>query len=218
MSFILDALKKSEAERQQQAGAEFAAVPSGNGESRSLKWLWLLIGLLAVNFAVLAGLLLRPASTPEVPTTTPTTQVEPPAGAKPGAAPSFEEQVARAREREAELAAERESESTTEAPASPPVQQAHTQAIQTAPASSAAAQSAMLPRFDELRAEGVLQLPDLHLDIHVYSDVPKDRFVFINMNKFREGQKLDEGPVVQSITPDGVVLKYQGTSFLLPRE
>ena len=76
----------------------------------------------------------------------------------------------------------------------------------------------MLPRFNELRAEGVLQLPDLHLDIHVYSDVPKERFVFINMTKLRQGDRLDEGPVVKSITPDGVVLDYQGTSFLLPRE
>ena len=38
----------------------------------------------------------------------------------------------------------------------------------------------------ELRANGVLQLPDLHLDIHVYSEKPVDRFVFINMNKYRE--------------------------------
>ena len=67
MSFILDALKKSEAERQQQAGAEFAAVPSGTGESRSLKWLWILAGLLAVNFAVLGGLLLRPSAPPPAP-------------------------------------------------------------------------------------------------------------------------------------------------------
>ncbi|MGA8204312.1 MAG: general secretion pathway protein GspB [Woeseiaceae bacterium] len=225
MSFILDALKKSETERQQQAGAEFAAVPSGDGAPKSFKWLWLLIGLLAVNFAVLAGLLLRPAAIPVAPATTPATEAEPPAAA--GAddmPPSFEEQVARAREREADRNAERaagnEAGPGPAVAAGEPVRQPQTQArsVEPTPASSAAGDSAMLPRFDELRAEGVLQLPDLHLDIHVYSDVPKERFVFINMNKLREGQKLDEGPVVQSITPAGVVLRYQGRSFLLPRE
>jgi len=224
MSFILDALKKSETERQQQAGAEFAAVPSGDGAPKSFKWLWLLIGLLAVNFAVLAGLLLRPAAIPVAPATTPATEAETPAAAAADTSPSFEEQVARAREREADRTAERaagnEAVPAPEVAASEPVRQPQTQSrsFEPTPASSAAGDSAMLPRFDELRAEGVLQLPDLHLDIHVYSDVPKERFVFINMNKLREGQKLDEGPVVQSITPAGVVLKYQGRSFLLPRE
>jgi general secretion pathway protein B len=224
MSFILDALKKSETERQQQTGAEFAAVPSGDGAPKSFKWLWLLIALLAVNFAVLAGLLLRPATIPVAPATTPATVAEPPAAAEADTSPSFEEQVARAREREADRSAERaagnEAVPAPEVAASEPVRQPQTQSrsVEPTPASSAAADSAMLPRFDELRAEGVLQLPDLHLDIHVYSDVPKERFVFINMNKLREGQKLDEGPVVQSITPAGVVLKYQGRSFLLPRE
>jgi len=224
MSFILDALKKSETERQQQAGAEFAAVPSGDGAPKSFKWLWLLIGLLAVNFAVLAGLLLRPAAIPVAPATTPATEAEPLAAAEADTPPSFEEQVARAREREADRSAERaagnEAAAAPAVAASEPVRQPQTQSrsVEPTPASSAAGDSAMLPRFDELRAEGVLQLPDLHLDIHVYSDVPKERFVFINMNKLREGQKLDEGPVVQSITPAGVVLKYQGRSFLLPRE
>ena len=37
MSFILDALKKSETERQQQAGAEFSDVPSKPRESHA-KW------------------------------------------------------------------------------------------------------------------------------------------------------------------------------------
>jgi hypothetical protein len=36
MSFILDALKKSETERQQQTGAEFSSVPSSSGEPQSL--------------------------------------------------------------------------------------------------------------------------------------------------------------------------------------
>jgi general secretion pathway protein B len=72
--------------------------------------------------------------------------------------------------------------------------------------------------FDELRANGTVLLPDLHLDIHVYSENPADRFVFVNMTKYRERAKLTEGPVVKEITPEGVVLEHLGNSFLLPRE
>jgi hypothetical protein len=38
------------------------------------------------------------------------------------------------------------------------------------------------------------------------------------MSKYKEGGTLDEGPVVREITPDGVILEYLGTGFLLPRE
>jgi general secretion pathway protein B len=75
-----------------------------------------------------------------------------------------------------------------------------------------------LASFNELRAQGVLQLPDLHLDIHVYSGTPTERFVFVNMSKYAENSTLAEGPTVREITPDGVVLDYLGTPFLLPRE
>ena len=59
MSFILDALKKSETERQEQTGAEFSNVPSSSGEPQSFKWLWILALLLLVNVIVLFGILLR---------------------------------------------------------------------------------------------------------------------------------------------------------------
>jgi len=60
MSFILDALKKSETERQQQGPAEFTGVPTSSGRQSAPRWLWVLGVLLAVNLAVLLGLLLKP--------------------------------------------------------------------------------------------------------------------------------------------------------------
>ena len=56
------------------------------------------------------------------------------------------------------------------------------------------------------------------LAVNVNVEMPEDRFVFINMSKLREQSQLGEGPVVEEITPDGVVLTYLGTSFLLPRD
>jgi Type II secretion system protein B len=52
----------------------------------------------------------------------------------------------------------------------------------------------------------------------MYAPQPQDRFVMINMHKLREGDSLPEGVHVNSITPDGAVLSFNGQTFLLPRE
>ena len=64
MSFILDALKKSETDRQRQGSAEFAGVPTSDRRESAPRWLWVLGALLAINLAVLLGLLLKPNSPP----------------------------------------------------------------------------------------------------------------------------------------------------------
>ena len=61
MSFILDALKKSETDRQQRGTAEFANVPSSSGRREGPPaWLWVVALLLLVNLVVLIGIMLRP--------------------------------------------------------------------------------------------------------------------------------------------------------------
>jgi general secretion pathway protein B len=60
--------------------------------------------------------------------------------------------------------------------------------------------------------------PELRLELHVYSDRPEQRFVFINSRKYREGEVLQEGPSVEQIRADGVVLSQHGRRFLLPRD
>lgn len=195
MSFILDALKKSETERQQQAGAEFSNVPSGSGAPKPLRWLWILGLLLLFNIIVLVGLLIRTnKSVDEVPAEQP--QI---------AEPSFEEKIADAKQNQPE----------------------HAEPVVTKPAeeirSAVSRPASTLPRgrvltIDEVRLNGTLQMTELALDIHVYSDNPAERFVFINMEKHREQSQLEEGPVVLEITAEGVVLDHQGTIFLLPRE
>lgn len=213
MSFILDALKKSEADRQQQAGGEFSNVPSSSGEPQSFKWLWILAILLLVNFAVLLGILMRDdEATPAEEATQPAEQapaVETPAP-QAQAEPSFEEKVAAARRNQPPP-----TEVPDEQPAGPVV--APQPEVVSRPASNVTT-APLLPTFDELRIAGTLQMTDLHLDIHVYADDPAERFVFINMNKQRENSKLAEGPVVREITTDGVILEHQGSTFLLPRE
>lgn len=212
MSFILDALKKSETERQQQGGSDFANIPSSVERAGAPRWLWVLGLLLAVNIAVLLGVLLRDGAPP---VDTPPARVSGPE--QPAAAgASFSEQIREARDRE--------SAARTSAAAAPlPAAETVTDVPPPAPAPVQSRPQpdytlAALPTADELIATGQVQLPNLHLDIHVYSTKPAERFVFINMIRHREKSRLAEGPVVQEITPEGVILDYSGTRFLLPRE
>ena len=76
----------------------------------------------------------------------------------------------------------------------------------------------VLPSINEISLSGAQALPDLHLDVHVYATKPADRFVYINMRKYHEGSTLQEGPTVERIRRDGVVLNYQGLRFILPRQ
>lgn len=219
MSFILDALKKSENERQQQSGGEFSSVPTSPSDARPARWLWLLAALLAINVAVLLGILMRPDVRS---TTAPGTEevqlpampaAQEPGGAAPTAAASFADQVERARQQQP---VQNASETMTE-PGAEPAAEA-TPATSVPPTSAAASGGERIPTIEELRLSGSLQLPELHIDIHVFSENPAERFVFINMAKHREQSRLEEGPVVREITADGVILQYQGRSFLLSRE
>ena len=58
-------------------------------------------------------------------------------------------------------------------------------------------------------------LPRLALDVLVYSEVPAERLVFINGRKYVEGQMVDEGAVIEQITPDGAILRHEGKQIVL---
>ena len=214
MSFILDALKKSESDRQQRGATEFANVPSSNRRREGPPaWLWVVAVLLLVNLVVLVGIMLRPDVKPVEPAAqraeepqAPVQQVE-----KPPApiADDFASQVASARKSNPPGGEPVEIEEKAPPRAAPPP----TVTIAQEPVNPT-----NLPTIFELQANGTLMLPEMHVDIHVYSEVAEDRFVFINMRKFKEGSRLAEGPLVEEITPDGVVLSHNGTSFLLPRD
>jgi general secretion pathway protein B len=58
----------------------------------------------------------------------------------------------------------------------------------------------------------------MHVDIHVYSGNAAERFVFINMRKYKEGDETREGPQVERITEAGVVMLFDGRRFVLPKD
>ena len=211
MSFILDALKKSESDRLKKDAPGFSDVPSGGRQKSASHWIWIVIVLIVVNITVLTVMFMNPERTPDAAiavTSTDPTSSRPPA-------PDITENVA---------GIEKPSPAPAEVVAAPIEQLSidraprNTQPTSTRPAGGGYEIRESLATFNDLRAQGILRLPDLHLDIHVYSNEPEDRFVFVNMSKYKEKATLDEGPLVTEITPDGVILEYRGKGFLLPRE
>jgi general secretion pathway protein B len=210
MSFILDALKKSESERLRKGTPGIADVPQSSGASGRSRWMWIIGVLLAINLAVLVVLLSRPGPSEPVARQESVIALPKPRDSAATLTPSFSDLVADAK-RDQPVAAATEIPPVREPQPTPAT-------VLPAPAITTSRVVDGPPTFGELRANGTLLLQDLHLDIHVFSNTVSERFVFINMNRYREGATLDEGPRVAEITPEGVILEHTGLRFLLPRE
>ncbi len=70
--------------------------------------------------------------------------------------------------------------------------------------------------ISELPPGFVENLPEFNIDVHIYNDQSKRRYVLINLEKYREGDYLAAGPLLSEILPDGVVLEHMGERFKLP--
>jgi len=74
------------------------------------------------------------------------------------------------------------------------------------------------PLMHELTWTFRSQLPQLALNVHMYSEDPAQRFVMINMQRYQEGDVMDNsGILVREVVADGVVLHHGGRDFLLGR-
>ena len=100
--------------------------------------------------------------------------------------------------------------------------QATTATVMTTPVTTA---PVPVVRIEELRAPPFATLPEavrnalpaLTVNAHAWTENPDTRFVLINLRRYGEGDRLQEGPVVRRILRDGVVLEFQGQLFSLPR-
>ena len=223
MSFILDALKKSEVERQRQStpGLIDARVIA---RRRGLPTWAIVVGaLLIVNLAVLAVVLIRQHASAAAPITA--------AQARDGAAPDAAGAARHFSPMDAAptFAPEIEVPQNTAPPAprSADVRPAEGPRPATRPAArrpdplltdpDGQGNDEVLPTIDQVHLTGPQALPEIHLDVHVYGTKPGDRFIFVNGRKYHEGATLEEGPVLERIRRDGAVLDYRGLRFLLPR-
>jgi general secretion pathway protein B len=269
MSFILDALRKSEHARQRQTGPGLAEVPVAPTKPKTNVWATAAVALLVVNLLAVGILLLRRAQqedaaasiaaptaavavagdspgpanpTLRAPPTvgTPVTQdaapvrapVDEPAG--PGGRNPLADEVG-----DSSNGLEASSQAAAAAvPAGPravvkngnvrrggsvvyaPVPEASDLPYSPPPERPAVQQAAprvaAMPNADEVAARG--DVPALHLDLHVYATQPQQRFIFVNSRKYKEGDALAEGPLVEQITPDGAVLNFRGSRFKLSND
>ncbi len=224
MSFILDALKKSESERQRQTGPGFVTI-AGGGQRKSLPgWALALAALLLINIVVVLIVALWPDNEPDNSSAAQGTVSNPPSRTQPATLPAQSEARGRPEVRSLAQEVEKSNDNTSTSV----MATAHRSAAAPATASSGGSvvyqtsnpyvSSSDLPTLADLHSQGLLSIPNLHMDIHVYGETESDRFVFINMRKYAKGDALKEGPVVEDILQDGVVLSERGLRFFLPRD
>ena len=74
-----------------------------------------------------------------------------------------------------------------------------------------------LPRLALLLPVEREGLPPLRLSMHVYDPDPSARFVLIDGKRYRQGDAIAQGVVVDTIRVDGAAISWRGRRFLLPR-
>ena len=216
MSLILDALRKSEAERRRgQSPDLFAATPGGpsNRRERPRVWPLLLLGamLLASAWLIWTSGPERsddlPSEVPPAPVLAPT-EVSPPTSARAPVRPAPPPPIA---ETQALTAAP--DPATTPDPAVEQAPPARESEPLPPPVESAEPD---LPPLAILDAGTRAALPPLKLSMHVYADEPSRRFAIVDGQRVAEGATLGTG-VVAEIRRDGVVIEVDGRRVLLPK-
>jgi general secretion pathway protein B len=75
---------------------------------------------------------------------------------------------------------------------------------------------AELKKIKEMPADYRNGFPPIRVDVHVYDEQPAKRFVMVNGRRYHEGETLSEGPRVVSIEEDGIVFNFRNEDVLYP--
>ena len=240
MSYILEALKKAQAERQlgnaptiHAPAPSYAAPRAGQGAQRR----YLALGVGAVVIAVAVALLWpRLASEPPVrlaavtppvavpataPATAPVVTPAPPAVVTPAPAPVVQPAPAPAPAPVAEARPARAKPApvpvVSAPPAAPPSAQPSPQQREATPVPASVA--AQPVGDDQLRT--LQQLPDtLQREIpkvafggYIYSPTPGESLLLVDKMLRREGEEVAPGLVLERLTPKAAVMNYRGTRY-----
>ncbi|GAB3089019.1 general secretion pathway protein GspB [Lysobacter terrae] len=243
MSLILEALRKSEAERRRGQTPDLltdvAPVAPSTRATTQDRRAWAVLGIAAVITVLLVLWWLRPVSQAE-----PATQaVATTARAAPSARPSPSDAAATtlplrppatppphraspsptvAASASAEPAHATASLPASALPPPPPASEpAAPRPVATAklpepPAAASVFSSPDVPlRLADLSSEDRQQLPALKLSMHMWAPVAADRFVIIDGTRVNEGDRVGDA-VVEAIQTDGVMLSWHGRRIRLP--
>lgn len=224
MSYILDALRKADAERARGSVPRLHTQPvAGAGAAgnapRGARWRW-------ATLAALAGLLgalgwwagRESAPLPELEARVP---VEEPASLSPPVLLPAPLQVPL----QVPSQVPSQVQSQVPSPAAPAPRATITLPTPTPrpalPASAAVASASppaasRVPLLTELPADLRRQLPALALGGSVYSDRPASRFVMINGQILREGDTVAPGLLLEGLRPKSAVFTFRGQRFEVP--
>ncbi|NOT89160.1 MAG: GspB domain-containing protein [Lysobacter sp.] len=226
MSFILDALRKSEtARRRSEAPDLFTTMPGTAAPAPARKqWPLLAIGGVGV-LSLIAALWLFAQRSPSPPAALPVSDAVIDANAPPSAPtatetqapapiPTTSEPPQQAIATEAPAAPMKASPApvaTTvarELPAPPPEPDIAPPVPQVQPATPATGDQ--IVSLADLDPEARKQLPALKLSMHLWNEAPSQRFVIVDGQRLKEGDVLGE-IVIERITRDGAVLVWRGS-------
>lgn len=70
-----------------------------------------------------------------------------------------------------------------------------------------------IPDRSELPRSQLEKLPAIHIEGHIFDAQPDRRMVIINGQLCREKQSCGNGLILEEITADGVILSHEGTAF-----
>mgnify|MGYP001818155546 CR=1 FL=1 len=208
MSFILDALNKSETERQRQRDPAAVVVPTAVPQRRTPMMYWVLGAIVLVNTAVILFVFWPERAAPPAPTASEPPVVVPSSEMVPLPAAAITDGEVRA------LAAEAETPRSVARPSVPVTRSEPSQSVvRPAAAQTGSGAGGNVPSLAELVLDGSIEPMNLHVDVHVYHPERRSRFMVLNSKRYREGDRISEGPLLESITPDGAVFVHNGRRF-----
>jgi general secretion pathway protein B len=235
MSYILEALKKADQDHFIGAVPDLATPHEAERpQPRSYRWLWIIVTLLSVN-AVLVVMLLKDKNAEDAEVAV-TAQVQVPLERQTALTndqlvqpiqQTSEVQISEAPAPEMPVLPENEPVLSTgevvvlaepaylqdSRPLIPPEEEFNIRVD----AGTSTKDYSQLQSWFELPQETRDRLDLPRLDVHVYSEDPQRRYILVNLEKYREGERLASGLVVEEILPDGMVMSYQGERFLVDK-
>lgn len=207
MSYILDALRKSDRERLRGAAPTLLAAQATAVASRQPALLsYGFVALALVGAGVAIGWL-RPWQQEEAPPAR-RFAAEPlePAPSPPAPPELASKSEPKARLPSAKPGAPRQAATEASRKAAAPALEQRANTGAAAPAPSAVSMA-------ELPLSIQQALPAMSITVHAYSAKPADRLVGINSRLLREGDEVASDLKLERITPEGMILNYRGYSF-----
>jgi general secretion pathway protein B len=224
MSYILDALRKADSDRERGAvpGIHTQATPGVAGDMRSERssgpLVWVVVVLSAVVVALLAWLLFGRDKAPESAPAPVVAALPPPQTQPAPIAPVAVEPVARAPAPAIAKPPPATPRVTAPAPAAKPALPAPTPARSASAAAAAKPAASAPPRIyalselpDNIRRE----LPQLAIGSSMYSENPANRFLLINGQVFHEGDKVGPELWLVEIKLKAAVLRFRDYRYTI---